>query len=372
MSTVRQHSGTRALAACGAIWLAGIWTAAAETASVPLFPIVQGGKWGYMDAAGKVAIKPQYDCAWDFSEGLACVQVGLQRGYIDAANAMVIKPQYALARPFSEGKAAVYLDAPKWGDFLFFNRGAGCWGYIDRTGKVVVSPQQPSTVAAEEFHGGVARIVFRNPHNLHHSKPAPMLADGTRLPGFDIAYVGQFSEGVVAVQRDKQKCGYLDAKWKVVIEPAFDAAGDFSQGLACVKKGTKWSYIDKEGKPAFAGEYDDAGPFAEDLAAVAVASELAPEKPGAKPKQIFKWGCIDKSGKMVIEPKYDFIAPFSSGLARVVAGGKHGYIDKSGKVVVAPKYDCGWEFSRGLARVMSGTREGYIDRAGAEVWPPQE
>ena len=66
------------------------WAAYAQSAEEPstgpvveLFPIVQEGKWGYMDKAGKVSITPKYDCAWDFFGGMACVQVGLLRGYID-------------------------------------------------------------------------------------------------------------------------------------------------------------------------------------------------------------------------------------------------------------------------------------------------
>lgn len=342
---------------------------AADDKNVELYPVVQGGKWGYMDKSGKLAIKPQYDCAWDFSEGLACVQVGLQRGYIDATNGIVIKPQYVQARPFSEGRAAVYAGGSKWGDFMFFNRdNNGRWVYIDKTGKIVVEPQQASSVAAEEFHGGVARIVYRNPHNLHYSKPAPMKADGSRLPGYDLSYVGQFSEGLVAVQKDRQPCGYLDDKWNVVIPPAFEAAGDFSQGLACVKKGGKWSFIDKQGKPAFAGEFDDAGAFSEDLAGVGIAASTN----SANSRRTVLWGCIDKTGKLVIQPQFDYVAPYAEGLARVVKGGKHGYMDKSGKLIVETKYDCGWEFSKGLARVTVGRKEGYVDRKGSVVWEPAE
>jgi hypothetical protein len=35
----------------------------------PLFPIVQHGKWGYMDKTGKVVIAPQYYNAYPFTEG---------------------------------------------------------------------------------------------------------------------------------------------------------------------------------------------------------------------------------------------------------------------------------------------------------------
>jgi hypothetical protein len=40
----------------------------------PLFPVVEHGKWGYMDKAGKIVIPPQYYDAGPFKEGMARVQ----------------------------------------------------------------------------------------------------------------------------------------------------------------------------------------------------------------------------------------------------------------------------------------------------------
>ena len=51
--------------------------------SSPLFPVIQNDKCGYIDKTGKIAINPQFDDAWDFSEGLAPVKTGDKYGYID-------------------------------------------------------------------------------------------------------------------------------------------------------------------------------------------------------------------------------------------------------------------------------------------------
>ena len=42
----------------------------------PLFRVQSGGKFGYIDSAGHIAIKPQFDDARAFSEGMAAVRVG--------------------------------------------------------------------------------------------------------------------------------------------------------------------------------------------------------------------------------------------------------------------------------------------------------
>jgi hypothetical protein len=43
--------------------------------SEKLYPISVNEKWGFIDKTGTVIIKPKYEYAWNFSEGLAAVQV---------------------------------------------------------------------------------------------------------------------------------------------------------------------------------------------------------------------------------------------------------------------------------------------------------
>src|SRR4051812_29811116 len=65
-----------------------------------LFPVVVGGKWGYIDKAGKIVINPQFDGATRFAKGgLAEVYMAGRVGYIDKSGKLVINPQ------FNEGAA---------------------------------------------------------------------------------------------------------------------------------------------------------------------------------------------------------------------------------------------------------------------------
>ena len=102
-----------------------------------LYPVVVDGKLGYINSQGEIVIKPQFvDWPYSrFSEGLAPVSVGGKFGYIDGTGSMVIQPQFAIADPFSEGLAAVVGDN-------------NLWGFIDKTGAVVVPMQyeQPWSV----------------------------------------------------------------------------------------------------------------------------------------------------------------------------------------------------------------------------------
>lgn len=101
-----------------------------------------------------------------------------------------------------------------------------------------------------------------------------------------------------------------------VIEPRFDQAKDFADGLAAVSLYGKWGFIAKNGQSAIAYRYDQCGPFCEGLARVNLYG---------------KWGFVDKNGELVIPFKYSKASDFSNGLAKVTIGDKSGYIDKTGE-----------------------------------------
>lgn len=70
----------------------------------------KNGKWGFLDAEGKLVIDYQYDDAFSFSNGYAAVKEGDAWGYIDTENIIAIKPDFAFATSLStEGTAAVKL-----------------------------------------------------------------------------------------------------------------------------------------------------------------------------------------------------------------------------------------------------------------------
>jgi hypothetical protein len=184
-------------------------------------------------------------------------------------------------------------------------------------------------------------------------------------PQFDLAL--EFSEGLARVRVEiGGKQGYIDKSGKIVINPQFDLADEFSQGLApvLVQLGDKWGYIDKKGKMIIDPQFDDVGlrGFSEGLAPVKIDG---------------KWGYIDKKGRVVIKPQFDWAWWFSEGMAEVEIDDKWGYIDNTGNIVVNPQFDGAYAFSEGLARVYIGGKTflgteggtwGYIDKTGKYVW----
>ena len=234
-------------------------------------------------------------------------------GYIDKTGRLIIPFKFDFAADFSEGIVAVEIK--------------GKYGYIDKTGNFVIPPR---------FHWG---------------RP--------------------FSEGLaVAVirhldQKGKitfNKFGYIDRSGNMVIQPQdVESAkwlSNFSEGLACVMQNDKFGFIDKAGQQVIPPRYGDAHPFSEGLAAVMIEG---------------KYGYIDRSAKMVISPQFEMVGPFSEGLAYIDSNGNHGYIDKSGKMVINGKefVEAGG-FSEGLAAAMGkNDKYGYIDKTGNFVIQPQ-
>jgi WG containing repeat len=133
--------------------------------------------------------------------------------------------------------------------------------------------------------------------------------------------------------------GFIDTSGAVVIQPRFDFATDFSEGLAAVgvRKNNvmKYGYIDKTGTWVIEPQYDATLPFSEGLAPVALAASDS--------TSVFhlRWGYIDKTGTVVIPTQYEFASDFSGGIARVIGStdetgadpASPSYIDKTGKVI---------------------------------------
>ncbi len=322
-----------------------------------------GDSLGYMDETGKMVVEPQYSDAKSFYEGLAAVKVGDKWGFIDESGKMVIEPQFdRYGYGFNEGLACVglikgQLEKPEPESFIIsegkidtiWNNHIIKYGFIDKTGKIVIDAQFDGD---SRFKEGLASVRIGDKKGFI-DKTGKMVFEHQN-------YTFGFSEGLACVwekvDESNRKYGYINKAGEVVIEPQFDLAQDFTEGLACVRIGDKEGFIDKTGKIVIEPQYKRAFNFVDGLAAVEVDG---------------KYGYINKAGEMVIEPKYDFTREFSEGLAKVEIEGKDGFIDKTGKIVIEAKYDGADDFSGGVAPVWVDKKMGFINKTGEMVVEPR-
>ncbi|MFL6209814.1 MAG: WG repeat-containing protein [Pyrinomonadaceae bacterium] len=338
-----------------------------------LLPIMQGWKWGYIDRAGTVVIKPQFDMAGEFSEGLAMVSYGrnLPTEMDDAPSVLFggtttlrPVPVDSVKWAFIDPTGKIVIQAPPGMDFMGSGFSGGLakvstyvpgkgtlWGYIDKTGKVVI---EPKFSYAYWFTEGLAAVCNGHQKCGFIDKSGRYVVPPKYMQTFP--FVGDY--GFVATAPDT--VGFINRAGEMVIQPQFGARVGlgFSEGLSVIAYAntSKYGYIDEQGTLVINPDFDMAGGFSEGLANVQIDG---------------KWGYINKDGKMVIPPQFIDATSFSEGLASVRTDKGCGYIDKAGKFVIEPQYDGGaFPFSGGVAVVMTAAGRGYIDKTGKFIWPP--
>ncbi len=386
-------------------------------AKKPLLPVNVKGQLGYIDAAGRMIIKPQFASAARFSCGRALVRKDGKRyfidergriafevpagvaangrfsegllsaytgegkkrlwGYLDAAGKWAIKPQYSYTGRFSEGMSRVTLESrtvEKRTKHAYMSWGKSRFAYIDKTGKVLVAPEGFFGGCSGGFSEGLAPLSLA-------SKSGPYGKWGfiDKTGKFKIAaqydYALPFSEGLAAVGRGKhsygRKWGFIDKAGKLVIPIRFSSVSSFSKGVSIVKAKVdgreRYGLIDRAGRyivrPRFegiGGNHMGGGDWSFPDLSCGLIPVIVQRK----------WGYIDLKGRFVVNPQFDEAAEFKDGFARV-AYRKWGFVDNTGKIVVRPQFDQVKRFSEGLALIWIGKKAGYVNRTGKLVIEPQ-
>jgi|GEM_PF-641271 len=308
-----------------------------------LIPVKSGELFQYIDSEGKIVINPQFAYASVFKEGLALVKIDGDRplwGFISPNGKFEINAQYYFASDFSEGLAWVMqdYDSPpsvinKKGEFVFsmpdakrFNvfkeglaafaiideEGTSRWGFVDKTGKIIINPQ--------------------------------------------FASVGFFREKKCAVMNEEGKWGYIDKEGRLTINYQFDSALGFEKGRAIVKSGDQYGVIDKDGKYVFNPQFSSI---------IADGNSYLIEQNG-------KWGWSDKTGKIFINPQFTSAFPFlGNNLAPVESNGKFGFVDKNGKLIINPQFEVAYPFNGKISLVKSSGKYGFINLQGLFAINPQ-
>jgi hypothetical protein len=221
------------------------------------------------------------------------------------------------------------------------------WGFIDGEGRIAIPP---TFFKAGHFSEGLAAVAINE--GCAYSDINGLLKPRLPLTVCNPFHSGRARFGVEATGRS----GFLAPDGSVAIPARFDAAHDFSEGIAAVREASRWEYIDTNGRRLAETTYADARPFSEGLA-------------GAAPKDLF--GFIDRFGTMVIEPRFRDVGTFHEGLASVRTDSGGGYIDKRGTFVGPQRWAFAGRYSEGLAAVSVDGKHGFIRTDGSLAIRPQ-
>lgn len=338
---------------------------------VKLFPVFFNGKYGYINAKGKMIIQPRFVKANKFHDGLALVTVldkknnfGLsapdgslveKREYIDTAGRFAIPPdKYDFFTNFSEGLAGVTFNEIK-------DLQSG-FGYIDTAGKVVI---EPKFLFGENFHEGTAEVKIKNNKSGVIDRQGrfiiPPIYDSAMAFSEDVGIgmtTKNANEPILLQKPENVKSVLYNREGKIIAElDNLIILDGFSEGLALVATEKGWGFIDKTGKIIIEPKRVYPVGFSEGLCSVSVNE---------------KFGYFDKTGKTVIEPQFQAAFSFSNNLARVLVNGKYGFIDKTGKIIIQPQYSYLDDFKDGLAYARQDEFNGYIDKSGKFIWKTKD
>jgi hypothetical protein len=328
-------------------------------------------KYGYMNDTGAVMIKPEFDEAGIFKEGLAFVAIDDKYGYINKAGKLIIDYQFKDAESFHNSAAVVLKDS--------------LYGVIDKSGQFILQPlYEELSEADSEIYMAVKK-----------GKSGYIQRTGDTLTGFDFDVANDFKNGFAVVSKD-EKSGIIDSNGKYTISPSFDdlvfisprflkamnaeeqwgivtvrgdtvlpfdydAIGEFSNGMAMVVKNDKCGYIDEGRSQAIPIKF----PF---LPGMLTTGTFANGYALLKGK--YKSTLIDSTGKTITFKSAEDYGKPSEGLYPVRKNSKWGFANVSGKVVIPCKYQSVEPFSKGRSVVKNNKLAGVIDSTNKEILIP--
>lgn len=287
-----------------------------------------------------------------YSEGMYLIsdQNG-QYGFVDSNWKDIIKPQYDSAQPFYDGLAV----AEKNGKF-------GC---INKSGKTVV-PFQWDSLDKFEYSLALAAVGSKeDEYSYVEGKYGFINASGKTVIPLDWDKAESFSDGLAVVTKG-DKSGYLNAKGELVIPCKYDTAYSFHNKYAVVCEDGKWGVINQQGryviKPVWNGIMGDGQN--------GIYTVMQVEQGG---RYSFKYGFVNIQNQVILAPKYDEVYEFNHGYANVRdTSGKYGLIDTKGNWTIKPIYSAPLDYEdNGLIPFSPNGSYGYMDFNGNIVIQPQ-
>lgn len=151
----------------------------------------------------------------------------------------------------------------------------------------------------------------------------------------------------------KQLWGMMNSKGKVVIQPQYDAIGEFKEyGYAIMQSKGRVGLLNQFGSEVLPAQYDDVKILDSLLFAVLDVSD---------------WAVIDIEGKVILKNGYEQIQIWKGEFIGFKKNRKWGLADTNGKILSSPKYDKIELFKDDFFLTKIGEKKGLLSLSGKEI-----
>lgn len=262
-------------------------------------------------------------CMFIFAINVSCASGSEESygyGYMDRTGTIVIEPQFDYAYAFSGGMGRIFSGKLS----TYGSPDEGLYGFIDATGNIVVHPKYDE--ATDFSNDGYAAVKKNGKYGIINTS-------GDVVVDFSYDYIQyrQKTNTYDAFIGTVNDWGSPDKGTHYIIKAdgTIVFSGDYKyiyayDGYYEAKKGEKYALLSLDGSEITGYDFDSLTSESEDLIGF---------------KKGSYYGYIDLKGNVIIEAKYDSVGAFIDGKAIVEKNDKYSLIDSAGNVLVSYKAD---------------------------------
>ena len=338
-----------------------------------IYTVIQDGLYGFYRVDGGQLLAPEYAAVGEFSDGMAAVSLsgewtwvqaadgeriqvlqGGRFGYVDANGALLVPMRYSRAFPYVNGRAFA-VDAA-----------SGVLVLLDELGREIASFPEAEVLEGESvrFSEGLAVLPVRQAEEEETSEDEkvsePVDADVPAEPKADIPLTY-----LVIDESGREVCVLTDAY--------VDFMGGYHCGrVAVADKGEwtadgqtrrftsdAWGYRDERGELAVKCQYASAEIFSNDgLAAVSIRNERGE----------VLWGFVNPEGETVVPTQYEAVQSYADGMGAVRQNGAWAYVNLDGRLVTGFIYEEAGDFREGMALALRNGKMCAVNQLGRTMF----
>ncbi|HTL81768.1 MAG TPA: WG repeat-containing protein [Bacteroidia bacterium] len=245
--------------------------------------------------ASEISYEANAEYYMHFNEGMAMFFKYGKYGFMDTTGKIIVSPVYASAMDFQNGLAAVCNNSK--------------WGFIDKTGKEVI-PIRFTSVSSFNKDGLSVCGIYANKEDMGPPEDGMEYEQDETFYGFlgkngkwvlspRFTALGDLCDGLAYASEEYGSTGYVDKSGKFVIPQKYSYGYNFDNGFALVRMSMHQPvYIDKTGKQSKTYTQDNPPPSKDQFMVI----NTSPEG---------NYGAKDMKGNIIIPFEYEYLGIFT-------------------------------------------------------------